>query len=309
MSRYAYVDGAFLPHGSASLHIDDRGTQFADAVYEVWGVVNGGLLDADGHYGRLQRSLGELRIASPLSRGALDAILFELLRRNRVRDGLIYLQISRGVARRDHAFPPPGTRPSIIITAKRFDYQAADRRAEAGVAIATMPDLRWKRCDIKSVSLLPNALAKQAAREAGASEAWMVDEEGYVTEGASSNAWIVTRDDRLVTRQASNAILNGITRRAVLGLEAETGLTIEERPFTVREALEAREAFITSASTFVTPVVSIDGQVIANGKPGHVATQLRAAYIAASHAAAHKKQVRSSSIAVARQAKRRISSR
>lgn len=308
MSRYAYVDGRFVPHAAACIHIEDRSVQFADAVYEVWGVRGGALLDNDGHVSRLARSLGELRIAMPLGRAALENALFELVRRNRIRDGLIYLQISRGQARRDHAFPGPHVRPCVIATAKRLDFAAAERRAEAGIAVKTLPDERWGRCDIKTVSLLPNVLAKQAAREAGAQEAWLVDRNGDVTEGASSNAWIVTREGELVTRPASSAILNGITRRTLIEVAQARGLTLQERAFTVDEALAAREAFVTSASAFLTPVVTIDGKPVANGHPGEISRQLRAAYMDAALAAAHKKTARSAPPPVARRTKRRISS-
>ncbi|WP_338041046.1 D-amino-acid transaminase [Maricaulis parjimensis] len=279
MSRYSYVNGRFLPHRDAHISIDDRGFLFGDAIYEVWSVRKGELLDADGHFGRLQRSLGELRIAMPVTIPALKLVIRELLRRNRVRDGLVYLQISRGAARRDHAFPPAGTLPTLVMTAKRVDFTAADARADQGIGVLSLPDQRWARCDIKTVNLLPNVLAKQAAREAGAFEAWQVDEAGKVTEGASSNAWIVTADGVLVTRPADNAILHGITRATILRIAREAGLGVEERGFTLAEAHAAREAFITSATTFVTPVVRIDDKPVGNGAPGSLATQLRQAYL------------------------------
>lgn len=281
MTRSAYVNGRFLPHDDAAIHIEDRGFQFGDAIYEVWAVRAGELMDADGHFGRLERSLGELRIANPKSRAGYRLLIGELLRRNRVRDGLVYLQISRGRARRDHAFPAAGTPPTIVMTAKRLDPAAALRRADSGVGVITVPDQRWGRCDIKTVNLLPNVLAKQAAIEAGAVEAWMVDAHGLVTEGSSTNAWIVTTEGVLVTRQADHGILHGITRAAVMRCAADLGYPIEERAFSVEEAVMAREAFMTSATSFVTAITSIDGRSVANGAPGTVATALRAAYLEA----------------------------
>jgi D-alanine transaminase len=278
LPRFAYVDGAFVRHAEASVHIEDRGYQFADAVYEVWSVQGGRLRDREGHFQRLERSLGELRIPNPRSQAAYETIIAELLRRNRLSDALVYLQVSRGVARRDHIFPDPAPDPTIVLTAKGVDYAAWEAKAEKGVGVITVPDQRWKRCDIKTVGLLPNVLARQAAQEAGAAEAWMVDETGHVTEGGSSNAWIVSPEGALITRPADNAILNGVTRRAAMACAEQAGLTLEERAFTVEEAKQAREAFITSASTFVTPVVRIDDAPVGNGAPGSVATLLRQVY-------------------------------
>ncbi|WP_417476107.1 D-amino-acid transaminase [Maricaulis sp.] len=279
MTRFAYVNGRYLPQNEALIHIEDRGFQFADAIYEVWSVRSGDLLDADGHFGRLERSLAELRITNPKSRVGYRLVIAELLRRNRVRDGLVYLQISRGRARRDHAFPAADTRPTVVMTAKRLDPAAADRRADHGVAVITRPDERWARCDIKTVNLLPNVLAKQAALEAGAAEAWLVDGAGQVTEGSSTNAWILTADGVLVTRQADHAILHGITRATIMNRAAALGYRVEERSFSVEEAQSAREAFMTSATTFVTSITSIDGRPVGNGAPGSVAIALRAAYL------------------------------
>ncbi len=282
MSRVAYVNGRFARHAEASVHIEDRGYQFADGVYEVWAVIGGRLADSPGHFERLERSLGELAIAMPMSRAALAVVLAETVRRNRVRGGIVYLQITRGVAPRDHAFPARPVRPSIVITAKAVDWAAAQARAEQGVAVITTPETRWARCDIKSVALLPNVLAKQAAREKGAAEAWFVDDLGLVTEGSSSNAWIVDQDGILRTRDLNANILRGITRSSLIGLIAEAGLKLSERPFTPEEAKGAREAFITAASTLVMPVVRVDGAIIGDGKPGPVALRLRALYL--SHA-------------------------
>jgi D-alanine transaminase len=277
MSRIAYVNGRYVPHGSAAVHIEDRGYQFADGVYEACEVRDGAIIDARRHLDRLDRSLAELRIAAPLRREALILVLREVVRRNRVREGLVYLQVTRGVAPRDHAFPK-NTPPAIVVTAKPTSRAAADRRAEEGIAVVTMPDNRWDRVDIKSVGLLPNVLAKQAARSVGAYEALFVDAEGNVTEGSSTNAWIVTADGRLVTRPAEHGILRGITRTVVLDVAADEGIAVEERPFSVAEAKAAREAFITAASTIVMPVVRIDDVAIGNGAPGSIATRLRARF-------------------------------
>ena len=279
MSRVAYVNGRFVPHGEASVHIEDRGYQFADGVYEVWAVFDSRLTDSSGHFERLKRSLGELGIAEPMGRAALTLVLKETIRRNRVRTGLVYLQVTRGVAPRDHAFPSRPVRPSIVITAKSIDWPATQARAAKGVAVITTPETRWARCDIKTLALLPNVLAKQAAREAGAAEAWFVDDLGLVTEGASSNAWIVDRDGRVRTRDLNANILRGITRRSLLDVIAAEGLAFSETPFSVQDARQAREAFITGAGTLVMPVVQIDGMKIGDGTPGPVASRLRDLYL------------------------------
>jgi len=277
MGRIAYVNGRFVPHADASVNIEDRGYQFADGVYEVYPVRASRLLDEDAHWQRLERSLRELSIANPVRPASIKAISGELLRRNRVVDGLIYLQITRGVAPRDHAFPSHA-KPSIVMTAKTIDYEKMDARAAKGVAVRTMPDLRWKRPDIKSISLLPNVLAKQAARAAGAYEAWLIDDAGFVTEGASSNAWIVDSGGRLITRGLGAEILSGTIRGVVLSLASELQLQVQERPFTLREAKDAAEAFLTAATNFVMPVVEIDGIMIGKGLPGPIALQMRRAY-------------------------------
>lgn len=275
MSRIAYVNGRYLPLAVASVNVEDRGYQFSDGVYEVCEVREGRLVDERRHMARLEFSLGELRIAMPMSPASLGVVLREVVRRNRVRWGIVYLQITRGVSRRDHAFPPSGTMPSIVVTARNMDFAAAEKMAENGVAVISVPENRWERVDIKSVSLLPNVLAKQAAREQGAREAWFVDAGGRVTEGSSSNAWIVTRDGKVVTRQADHGILKGITRTVVLDVIAAQGLKLEERAFTMDEAYAAREAFVTSASQIVLPVVKIDGRPVGNGAPGLIASALR----------------------------------
>ncbi len=275
MSRIAYVNGRYVPHRAASVHIEDRGYQFSDGVYEVCEVKGGRLVDERRHMERLQRSLAELRIRAPMSLKALSVVLHETIRRNRVDWGIVYLQITRGVARRDHAFPAADTSPSIVVTAKNLDPSRNEAIARDGMTVVTVPENRWARPDIKSVSLLPNVLAKQSAREQGAREAWFVDANGFVTEGSSSNAWIVTKDRQVVTRPADQAILRGISRTVLLDVIRAQGLTLEERAFTVAEAHDAQEAFVTSASQTVLPVVKIDGAPIGDGRPGPVAAALR----------------------------------
>ena len=275
MFRVAYVNGRYRPHDGAMVHIEDRGYQFSDGVYEVCEVRGGLLVDERRHMARLQRSLGELRIDMPMSLSALSVVLRETVRLNRVRDGLVYLQVTRGAARRDHGFPPPGTKPQVVVTARPLDPTRGERVAADGIAVVTLPDNRWGRVDIKSISLLPNVLAKQAAREQGAREAWFVDARGFVTEGSSSNAWIVTANGEVVTRPVDHGILAGISRAVVLDALAAQELTLVQRPFTVAEALGAREAFVTAASMLVQPVVRIDGKPVGDGRPGPVAIALR----------------------------------
>jgi len=275
MSRIAYVNGYYRPHRDALVHIEDRGYQFSDGVYEVCEVSAGRLVDERRHMERLQRSLAELDIRLPMTLPALGVVLHETIRRNRVRHGIVYLQITRGVARRDHAFPAADTRPAVVVTARNLDPARNERVAEDGMAVVTVADNRWARVDIKSVSLLPNVLAKQAAREQGAREAWFVDAQGFITEGSSSNAWIVTKDRTVVTRPADQAILRGISRTVLIDAIRAQGLVLQERPFTVAEAAAAEEAFVTSASQLVLPVVRIDGKPVGSGTPGPVATALR----------------------------------
>jgi D-alanine transaminase len=282
MSRIAYVDRQYLPHRLAAVHIEDRGYQFADGVYEVIAVADGHLVDEGPHLGRLARSLSELRISPPLYEHALKIVIREVVRRNRVRDGIVYLQITRGVAQRDHSFPQT-TKPVLVVTS-RSRRVGDPRLAAAGVAVITTPDIRWRRCDIKSIALLPNVLGKQQAREAGAYEAWLVDDDGQVTEGTSTNAWIVTADGLVVTRRADTAILNGICRLAVLDIIQRGGYRFVERPFTVAEAKAANEAFLTSTTAELLPVVKIDGEPIGGGVAGPITLKLRELYLA--HAAA-----------------------
>lgn len=278
MSRIAYVNGRYRNHHDAMVHVEDRGYQFADGVYEVCEVARGYIIDMTRHLDRLARSLSELQMAWPVDRDALVVIMREVVRRNRVHDGMVYIQVSRGVARRDHVFPAASTQPSLVVTARSSDPQAARAKAGEGIAVITVPESRWERVDIKTVGLLPNVLARQKAKEHGAAEAWFVDADGTVKEGAATNAWIVTSDGVLVTRPADFGILRGITRATVMDVAAEQGLKVEERGFSVEEAKAAREAFITAATTLVMPVVRIDDSAVANGVPGSIALALRDAF-------------------------------
>jgi len=277
MLRIAYVNGRYVDHNHAAVHIQDRGYQFADGVYEVCEVARGFIVDMKRHLDRLDRSMRELQMEWPVHRSAMEVIIGEVVRRNRVKNGLVYLQVTRGVAPRDFPFPTD-TSSSLVVTSKRMDISAAEARAQKGVGVITIPETRWERVDIKSTGLLANVLAKQKAREAGAFEAWFVDGDGKVKEGSSSNAWIVTKDGALVTRHADNGILRGITRTTLIEVAAKLGMRFEERYFSVDEAKQAREAFLTSATTVVMPIVTIDGQPVANGHPGSVALSLRAAF-------------------------------
>ncbi|HVV32822.1 MAG TPA: D-amino-acid transaminase [Vitreimonas sp.] len=281
MSRIAYVNGAYVPLARAGVSVHDRGFQFADSIYEVWAVRDGRLFDREAHMARLWRSLEALRITPPMSEAALWAVIGETARRNRVRYGIVYLQISRGAAPRDHVFPSPAVKPTIIVTAKNLDRAAIDKRAASGIKVISVTEQRWARCDIKSVNLLPNVLARQRAKEAGAFEAWFVDSDGFVTEGTSSNAFIVDAGGRLRTAKLSNHILHGVTRAALIDIARERQMPVVEEPFTLEEAKSAREAFISAASNPAVAVVSLDGVQIGDGKPGPVATALRAAYLGA----------------------------
>ncbi|HRF09916.1 MAG TPA: D-amino-acid transaminase [Xanthobacteraceae bacterium] len=275
MSRIAYVNGRYVPFRDARVHIEDRGYQLGDGVYEVCEIRGGSLVDERRHLERLQRSLAALRIGMPISPNALRFVFAQMLRRNRIRDGLIYLQITRGVARRDHGFPERPVTPSIVITVRGLDPAKIADTAAKGISVITVPDDRWGRVDIKTIGLLPNVLARQAAKEQGAKDAWFVDADGFVTEGASSNAWIVTGDGKLVTRPSSNRILTGITMTVAKEVAKSLQLSVEERAFSVAEAQAAREAFVTSATQTVMPVVRIDGQAVGSGEPGPIAKRLR----------------------------------
>jgi D-alanine transaminase len=275
MPRFAYVNGRYLPFRDAKIHVEDRGYQFADSVYEVCEVRGGRLIDERRHMARLARSLAELRIPMPMSPRALDVVLRELVAKNRIGYGVVYLQISRGLARRDLAFPSPQTAPTVVATARPLNMAHNEALAQKGIAVVSVPDNRWGRVDIKTVGLLPNVLARQAAIDQGVRDAWFVDKDGKVTEAASANAWIVTPAGVLVTRHADHAILRGITRGVSLDVVKAQGLAVEERGFTLEEAYAGREAFETSATQIVMPVVGIDGRKIGDGKPGPVALALR----------------------------------
>lgn len=284
MPRIAYVNGVYERTSEAAVSIEDRGYQFADAVYEVWSVFDGRLADLDGHLNRLERSLSELHIAMPMPRTALLVVLNEVVRRNRIREGLVYLQISRGVAPRDHVFPV-NVRPSVVITAKPVDREAAARKAATGIKAISAPDIRWGRCDIKTVGLLPNVLAKQTAKEQGAGEVIFVDGDGFVTEGGSTNVYIVA-DGVIKTRSLTANILAGVTRLNLLPLIRESGIELREESFTVEEAKAASEVFITAATSLVMPVITIDDHKIGDGKPGPIACALREVYIERARASA-----------------------
>jgi D-alanine transaminase len=280
MPRFAYVNGRYVRHADAAVHIDDRGLVFADAVYEVCQVQQGFIVDLTRHLDRLDRSLGEIRIRPPMPRAALTGIMREVLRRNRVVNGMVYLQVTRGRAKRDHVFPSPEVRASLIVTAKAMNPAVNAAKYAAGIKAVTVADNRWGRVDIKTVGLLPNVLARQQAKEAGAQEAIFVDADGNVTEGGATNLWIVDRAGKLATRPADHAILRGVTRTTLLDVAKKLGIDVEERRFSVADMLEAREVFITGATTICLPVVSIDGQPIANGHPGMTAQKIRDAFFA-----------------------------
>jgi D-alanine transaminase len=275
MPRYAYVNGRYLHHADAAVHIEDRGFVFADAVYDVCQVHQGFLIDMTRHLDRLDRSLSEIRIRQPMSRAALVGIIRQVVRRNRVTNGMVYIQVSRGVARRDHVFPAPEVRPSLVVTAKAMNPAVNAARYAAGIRAVTVADDRWGRVDVKTVGLLPNVLARQAAKEAGAQEAIFVDADGNVTEGGATNLWIVDRDGKLITRPAERGILRGITRTTLMDVAARLDVPVEERRFSVAEMMEAREVFVTGATTICLPIVVIDGHTIANGHPGMLAQKVR----------------------------------
>ena len=277
MSRISYVNGQYIPHSNASVHIEDRGYQFADGVYEVFAVHDGNLVGEQGHLDRLKHSLASLQIDWPMAKRSFMVVVKEVVRRNHVKFGLVYIQITRGVARRDHPFPT-NTQSAIVVTARKMP--PLDKNVlNKGVNVITIPDIRWKRKDIKSISLLPNCLGKQQAREAGAFEAWQYDGEGNITEGTSSNAWIVTKDGELVTKQIGSTILNGITRLAVLESAREAGFSVSERAFSLEEAHNAKEAFITSSTSHVKAVTRIDDKIIGNGHVGELTSKLLDLYV------------------------------
>jgi D-alanine transaminase len=280
--RVAYVNGRYLPHGQAGVHIEDRALQFGDGIYEVLNILGGQPTDEEPHLGRMERSLRELGIAMPMGRAALKLVVREMIARNRMADCFLYLQVTRGAVKRDHVPPANGPRPTLIMTMRGQDAAGLAQRLEKGIAVSTQPDIRWGRCDIKTVNLLPNLLAKQAAKKAGAFEAWLVDDDGYVTEGSSTTAWIVDGAGTLITRDLTNAILPGVTRQIMLQAASETQMKVEERKFTVAEARAAREAFLSSATGAAVPVVAIDGHKIGDGAPGPLTKRIRDLYAARS---------------------------
>jgi D-alanine transaminase len=275
LSRIVYVNGRYVPYAQAAVHVEDRGFQFGDGIYEVCEVRGGHLVDEARHMARLTRSLGELQITQPMRTAALAHIMRQVIRRNHVRDGLVYLQVTRGAAPREFYFPDAGVTPTVVCLARSISPTRVDANAATGIAVKSMPDIRWQRCDIKTVMLLPACLAKEAARKDGAREAWFVDRDGLVTEGASSNAWIVDHSGAVITRPLGADILPGVTRATLLDAIKEEGMQLIERPFALTEAYGAREAFITSATQTVMPVVRIDGRSVGNGKPGAIVQRLR----------------------------------
>ncbi len=278
MSRIVYVNGSYRSYNEASVHVEDRGLQFADSVYEVIEVHRNHLVDPTRHLNRLDRSMSELSIQPPMSRAALLHIIRQIVRRNRVSDGTVYLQVTRGTAPRDFPFSDKSLSPTVICLARRFARGARDIVAATGISVQTMPDIRWGRCDIKTVMLLPAVLAKDQAGQAGASEAWLVDSDGLITEGASSNAWIVNQKGELQTRSLSHELLPGITRRTAIDVAGELGISVNEQAFSPQDAYTAKEAFNTSASATIMPVIRVDHRSIGSGKPGPFTTKLRAAF-------------------------------
>jgi D-alanine transaminase len=278
MTRIAYVNGRYVRHADAMVHVEDRGYQFADGVYEVCEVRHSMIVDMTRHLDRLGRSLSELRIDWPMHRAALVRVIREVLRRNRVNNGLFYLQVTRGVAKRDHVFPAPGTKPSIVVTAKNTNPAVIAAKNANGIKTITVPDNRWDRVDIKTVGLLSNALVRQQAKEAGAQEAIYLDANGIVKEGAATNVWMVDSDGTLLTRPAEHGILRGITRTTLMDVAKTLDLNIREEEFSVEKMLNAREVFITAATSICFPVIEIDGKTIANGHPGSVSQKIREAF-------------------------------
>jgi len=288
--RVAYVNGRYLPFGQAGVHIEDRGLQLGDSIYEVANVLAGVPADEDAHLDRLERSLRELGMPMPMGRAALKLVMREMIARNRIANGFLYIQVTRGALKRDHVPPADPPRPTMIMTMRAQDMAALAERLDKGIGVSTQPDIRWGRCDIKTVQLLPNLLAKQAARKTGAFEAWMVDRDGFVTEGASTTAWIVDAEGQVVTRDLSNAILPGVTRRIMLEAMTQAGGKVVERKFTVAQAKTAKEAFLSSATGAAIPVIAIDGQKIGDGVPGPLTRRIRELYAARSAALAAPKK-------------------
>lgn len=275
--RTVYLNGEFIAENEAKISVFDRGFTFADAIYEVTAVLQGKLVDFDQHLKRLRRSLGELGLALPVDNDQLLTIHRELITRNDLHEGLIYLQVSRGVEDRNFAFPAAGTPPTLVLYTQAKDILGSPLAAR-GMNIISLPDLRWGRCDIKTTQLLYACLAKEQARLRGADDAWLV-KDGLITEGTSNNAFIITRAGAVVTRELSQLLLPGITRSALIALINEHGLRLEERGFTIDEVKDAAEAFITSSTSFVYPVINVDGQPVGTGQPGQLTQRLRQLYI------------------------------
>lgn len=276
MTRTIYVNGCYQPYNNALLHVEDRATLFADAVYEVVEVKAGKLIDQEAHLERLERSLSEIKLVTDFSIKTIPFIIRESIRRNRVKNGYVYIQISRGCAPRDFIFPSANETPAtLIISARSKNPLKLDEKSKKGIKVITHPDLRWKRPDIKTTGLLASVLARQTAIEQGAEEAWLYNEDKFITEGAASNAWIVTKQDELITHPANQSILKGITREGVIRLTKELDLSYIERPFTIEEAKDAKEAFITAATNLVMPVTQIDEKSVNDGKSGPISLKLR----------------------------------
>lgn len=292
MAKVVYVNGTYRRYSDALVHAEDRGFQFGDAIYEVCEVRDRAVVDEDRHMARLERSLSELGIEAPMSIRAWQAVIQETIRRNRVKNGIVYLQVSRGAGPRNFLFDGVETPPTVICLARPQKREKQEAAAEKGIAVQSMPDIRWGRCDIKTVMLLPASLAKEKAQASGAQEAWFIGPDGLVREGGSSNAWIISKDNELITPKATNEILRGITRTTLIDLIEREGLTLVERGFSIEEAQNAREAFITSATNLVMPVVEIDGRPVGNGHPGSTSVQLRASF----HEVAQKRQLPSAAV-------------
>ena len=288
MTKVVYVNGTYRRYGDALIHAEDRGFQFGDAVYEVCEVRDGAIVDEDRHLSRLERSLGELDIPLPMGQPAWQRVIQETIRRNRVINGIVYLQVSRGAGPRNFMFSGVETPPTVVCLARPQSRRAQEDAAARGIAVVSVPEMRWGRCDIKTVMLLPASLAKERAKQSGAQEAWFIGPDGHVREGGSSNAWIITRDGELVTPAATNEILRGITRTTLIDLIEREGLKLVERGFTIEEAQSAREAFITSATNLVMPVTEIDGKPVGNGHPGSTSVKLRETF----HEVAQMRQMR-----------------
>lgn len=278
MAKLIYLNGQYLPHHHAKVHVEDRAFLFGDAVYEVIACIHGHLADERAHLERLERSCSELQIAMPVERETLRVLIRELLRKNRINNSAIYIQITRGVAKRDFKFPAPNTRATLMMMTPAFDFEN-NKGVINGIRVKTVRDIRWKRRDIKSILLLPQSMAKQEAVNAGCDDAWMVDDDGFITEGSASNAYIV-KGKEIITRPVTTSILKGTTRNALQNLCGSSEYIFTERKFKPEEAYEADEAFVTGATSLVTTVIEIDGHKIGNGKIGSVSKELLNEYVA-----------------------------